>query len=183
VKALRVRAIDAGRLILEPQTAAHAERMFVVLSDPAIYQYENQPPPSLEWLRERFTRLESRYSPDGGERWLNWIIRVPTSELAGYVQATVRADGRAAIGYELASAYWGRGLARHAVQAMLAELSERYRVRSVSAVLKRANGRSLRLLERLRFSLASPALHAEHNVKSDELLMWRDLPADEQPAP
>ena len=94
-------AIEAGALTLEPQTAAHAEEMFVVLSDPAIYQYENRPPPSLEWLRARFARLESRQSPDGQEQWLNWVVRLSTSELIGYVQATVSPSGGAAIAYVL----------------------------------------------------------------------------------
>src|SRR5436189_3991013 len=130
-----MRVIETGSLTLEPQTAAHAEEMFAVLSDPAIYEYENEPPPSLEWLRARFARLESRRSPNGSEQWLNWVIRLPTSELIGYVQATVRANGAAAIAYELASAYWGRGLGYEAVQAMLAELVAQYGVRALSAVL------------------------------------------------
>src|SRR5438046_61536 len=90
-----MRVIETGSLTLEPQTAAHAEEMFAVLSDPAIYEYENEPPPSLEWLRARFTKLESRRSPNGREQWLNWVIRLPTSELIGYVQATLHPDGRA----------------------------------------------------------------------------------------
>jgi len=49
--------IETGSLTLEPQTAAHAEEMFAVLSDPAIYEHENEPPPSLEWLRARFAQL------------------------------------------------------------------------------------------------------------------------------
>jgi RimJ/RimL family protein N-acetyltransferase len=134
-----MRAIAADGLILEPQTAAHAEPMFAVLSDPAIYEYENEPPRSLEWLRERFTKLESRVSPDGNEQWLNWVIRLSGSELAGYVQATVHADGRAAIAYELSSAYWGRGLAHRAVGAMIRELAESYHVRTVTAVFKKEN--------------------------------------------
>src|SRR6267378_8318683 len=114
-----MRIVETESLTLEPQTAAHAEEMFVVLSDPAIYAYENKPPRSLEWLRARFTKLETRLSADGREQWLNWVIRLPTSALIGYVQATVREDGRAAIAYELSSAYWGRGLARQAVKAMI----------------------------------------------------------------
>ena len=113
-----MRVIDIGSLTLEPQTAAHAEAMFVVLSDPAIYEYENEPPASLDWLRTRFAKLETRLSADGAERWLNWAIRLPSSELIGYVQATVRPGGRAAIAYELSSAYRGRGLAGQAVEAM-----------------------------------------------------------------
>ena len=167
--------IEAAGLKLEPQVAAHAQEMFAVLSDPAIYEYENQPPPSPEWLRARFARLESRCSADAKEQWLNWVIRLPTSELVGYVQATVRPNARTAIAYALSSKYWGRGLARQAVQAMISELVENYHVRGLSAVLKQENLRSRRLLERLGFSLASPEQHAKSLVEPDELLMLREL--------
>jgi hypothetical protein len=83
----------------------HAEEMFAVLSDPAIYEYENAPPRSLEWLRARYRKLESRSSADGEQRCLNWVIRLRASELIGYVQATVYPTGRGAIAYELASRY------------------------------------------------------------------------------
>jgi len=169
-----VRVIETGRLTLEPQIAAHAEEMFAVLSDPAIYEYENQPPPSLEWLRTRFIKLETRRSADGSDQWLNWVIRLPTSELIGYVQATVHPEERAAIAYELSSAYWRRGLASHAVNAMISELVEHYNVRSLFAVLKGENVRSMRLLERLGFSLASPEQHVTHRVELGEVLMRRE---------
>jgi RimJ/RimL family protein N-acetyltransferase len=169
-----MRVIEAAALTLVPQTAAHAQEMFAVLGDPAIYAYENEPPPSLEWLRERFAKLESRRSAGGEERWLNWVIRLPASQLIGYVQATVRRDGSAAIAYVLASAFWGRGLGRQAVEAMMKELGERYQVRAFSAVLKRKNRRSARLLEHLGFSLASPELHVQLEVEPGEILMLRE---------
>lgn len=175
-----MRAIETGGLTLEPQTAAHAEEMFAVLSDPAIYEYENEPPASLQWLRTRFTKLETRVSADGHEQWLNWVIRLPSSELIGYVQATVSAGGRAAIAYELSSAFWGHGFARQAVSAMLSELVERYEVRTFSAVLKRENLRSMRLLERLGFSLASPEQHIAHHVEPGEALMVASARADDE---
>ena len=168
-----MRIIATPTLTLEPQTVAHAEEMFVVLSDPAIYEYENEPPPSLEWLRARFTKLEARESADGQQQWLNWVIRLPTSELIGFVQATVRPNGNAGIAYVLASAYWGRGLARDAVAALMTALVERYRVRTFAAVLKRKNFRSVKLLERLAFSLATVAEHVQYQVAPDELLMLR----------
>ena len=168
-----MRTIKTPRLSLEPQTASHANEMFVVLSDPAVYAHENQPPQSLEWLRARFTKLETRLSTDGSEQWLNWVIRLPTSSLIGYVQATIHPEGRAAIAYVLSSAYWGRGLARHAVDAMIAELGMQYGVRDVFAVLKRENLRSLRLLEQLGFVLASPEQQVIHQVPPDEMLMCR----------
>jgi RimJ/RimL family protein N-acetyltransferase len=168
-----MRTIVVDGLTLEPQTTAHAEPMFAVLSDPAIYEYENEPPASREWLRERFAKLESRRSADGSEQWLNWVIRLPTSELIGYVQATVHADGHAGIAYELASAYWGRGLARRAVDAMIAELGACYRVHTVSAVLKERNWRSLRLLQRLGFTPVSNA--AAQDIEPDEIMLERPV--------
>ena len=168
-----MRLIEAPGMTLEPQLAAHAREMFTVLCDPAIYLYENEPPPSVAWLRARFARLESRQSADGQEHWLNWVIRLPASQLIGYVQATVHADGSADVAYVLCSAYWGRGLAGQAVQAMLGELSAQYPVRSFWAVLKRENQRSMRLLDRLGFALASSADHLMRQIEPDELLMRR----------
>lgn len=170
-----MQVIAGTGLTLEPQTVAHAEEMFLVLSDPAIYEYENDPPPSVEWLRARFARLESRRSSDDREQWLNWVIRLPSSGLVGYVQATVRPGGRAAIAYVLSSAYWGRGLASEAVRAMIAELVKSYEVHTLAAVFKQENHRSMRLLERLGFKPASPAEHVKRQVETGERLMELEI--------
>jgi RimJ/RimL family protein N-acetyltransferase len=170
-----MRVIQTPSLTLVPQTVAHAEEMFVVLSDPAIYEYENEPPRSLEWLHARFARLESRQSSDGKAQWLNWVIRLPTGELIGYVQATVHPNGSATIAYELSSTHWGCGLASQAVRAMISELTEHYGVGSLSAVLKRENLRSLRLLERLGFSHASAEKCINAQVEPSELLMHCEI--------
>lgn len=166
--------LSTPRLSLEPQVAAHAEEMFDVLSDPAIYEFENEPPRSLEWLRERYSRLETRRSSDGEQRWLNWVVRLASGKPIGYVQATVYPDGQASIAYELGSRFWGFGYASESVQALMRELVERYDVREFSAVLKKHNHRSLRLLERLGFSLASSERRAQTETDPDELLMVRD---------
>jgi [ribosomal protein S5]-alanine N-acetyltransferase len=167
-------AVAAPGLTLEPQRAEHAAEMFDVLGDPAIYEHENEPPPSLDWLRARFARLESRRSADGREQWLNWVIRLADGGLIGYVQATIRADGRATIAYVLSSRYWGRGLARRAVEAMMAELVQRHDARRFDAVLKQGNVRSMRLLERLGFSLASAEDHRAAGIDADEALMQKE---------
>jgi ribosomal-protein-alanine N-acetyltransferase len=169
-----MRIIETPRLTLEPQVAAHADELFAALCDPAIYEYENQPPRSLDWLRQRLVKLESRQSPDGREQWLNWVVRPHAATLIGYVQATVFADGRAMIAYELASSHWGRGLAGEAAAAMLAELRERYGVQVAMAVFKRRNSRSRRLLERLGFRAASAEERERHRVEADEDLMLRE---------
>ena len=153
---------------LEPQVAAHAPEMFAVLSDPAIYEFENAPPESVVWLTAHFAKLESRVSPDGAERWLNWVIRLPGGVLAGYVQATIAQDGTAQIAYELASRFWRRGIGSAAVRAMLAELAVSYAVTVCTATLKERNYRSLALLRHLGFERYGP--HGE-----DEIVMRKEL--------
>lgn len=169
-----MRTLTTARLTLEPQTTAHADAMYAVLCDPALYAYENEPPVSREWLRTRFEKLETRASASGDEQWLNWVIRLPSSDLIGYVQATVAAGGTAYVAYVLSSAHWGRGLAREAVEAMIGELVDCYGVGRLLAVLKRENARSLRLLQRLGFSAAGVGAHAGQQVEPDEVLMYRD---------
>lgn len=162
--------VQTDRLTLVPQTAQHAAEMYSVLNDPAIYEFENIPPVSIEWLADRFSRLETRCSPDGTEQWLNWVIRLPELRLIGYVQATIDQHGGARIAYEMSSAFWGRGLATEAVDAMIHELSKCYRVFEFTAVYKSKNQRSRRLLDRLGFI---PAIAS--SVDADESSMRRRI--------
>jgi [ribosomal protein S5]-alanine N-acetyltransferase len=178
-----MRILFAAGLTLEPQVAEHAKEMFVVLSDPAIYEFENEPPWSVNEVRQRFQELESRKSPNGQEQWLNWVVRLPTGQLAGFVQATVYPQGRAAVAYEFSSAHWGRGYARRSLEAMFSELAERYEVTLVCAVLKKPNFRSLRLLERLGFTMATPEEHERCGIELDEHLMLRPIESSRQNAP
>jgi ribosomal-protein-alanine N-acetyltransferase len=173
-----MRTLTSGILRLEPQVAAHAEAMFEVLCDPAIYEHENEPPASVEWLRTRFAKLETRLSADGTQQWLNWVVFLPPVAPIGYVQATVYASRRADIAYVLNSRYWGRGLATAAAKLMIAELVASYDVETLSAVLKRTNERSKRLLERNDFALASESLHLEYKAGADEVLMLRRVVAE-----
>ncbi len=168
-----MRPLHADGLVLEPLVQAHAAAMFDVLSDPAIYEFENGPPVSVDALAQRYRRLESRGSPDGREQWLNWVIRLPSGELAGYVQATVLADGRAWVAYELASRHWRQGIARRAVNAMMDELISSYHATRLIAVFKTANFRSRGLLQRLGFCAEGPPGTRPESCDTDESVMVR----------
>lgn len=168
--------LHAGDLRLEPEHPDHAEEMFEVLRDPAIYEYENEPPPSVDALRRGYVRRFTRLSSDGEAIFLNWVVRLGTGEAMSYVQATLRPEGQAVIAYEFNSRYWGRGLASQAVRAMMLELVERYRTRDFWAALKRVNHRSHRLLQRAGLSLATPDEHARHDIPEDEILMHLAVP-------
>ena len=165
----------SASLQLEPLHPTHADAMFEVLSDPAIYEFENAPPPSREWLRARYQRLAQGGPQDGSERWLNWVIRLPDGALAGYVQATVFPSGLALVAYELNSQYWRRGLGSMAVARMLETLHETDGVHTALAQLKAVNHRSLGLLRKLGFAAADAAAHLACPPEADELLLQRRL--------
>jgi RimJ/RimL family protein N-acetyltransferase len=145
--------------------------MFSVLSDPAIYEFENAPPVTENWLTKRYERLESRGSDDGAEQWLNWVIRLPDGKLAGYVQATVLPDHTSYLAYELNSLYWRQGIGSSAVGAVLQELQEQYGVQVLVAVLKAKNYRSEGLLRKLGFDPASKEQEALHRDEADEMVL------------
>ena len=168
-----MRTLQSEICTLEPMVVAHAPEMFEVLCDPAIYEFEHEPPPSVERLAEGYRRRETRVSPDGSEQWLNWAIRLHTGELAGYVQATVLASGTSYIAYEMASRFWRRGIGSAAVATMLSELESRYGVHTFVAVLKSANFRSVALLKHLGFAPGSARQMSEFEAEPDERLMVR----------
>lgn len=139
-------------LALEPLRASHAAEMFAHLSNPAHYTYIPQnPPASLEILRQRFERLETRHSPNGKELWLNWAIRLPSGDAAGMVQATGFPEGHAFVAYELFAAFQGRGLATDAVRGVLEDLRDRAHLGRARARVDTRNMKSIALLERLGF--------------------------------
>jgi ribosomal-protein-alanine N-acetyltransferase len=172
----RMRTLLAPNLLLEPLVEAHAREMFEVLSDPAIYEFENSPPPSSEWLEDRYRRLEQRGPASKSEKWLNWVIRLPNGQLAGYVQATVLQDQTSLVAYELNSQYWRQGIASAAVQTMMDELSAHYAVQTFVAVLKPANYRSTGLLRKLGFTPVSGQLAAKFRDEADEMVMVKRSP-------
>jgi len=167
--------LSTSLCILEPLVAAHAHEMFFVLSDAAIYEFENEPPPSEAWLADRYARLESRVSTDGTQAWLNWAVRLPSGELAGYMQATVLPSRAALVAYELASRFWRKGIGSSAVSTTLEELRSNYSVRLFVAVYKAANNRSQGLLRRLGFHPASAQHVVEFGAEPDELVMVKPV--------
>ncbi len=161
---------------LEPLVEAHAEEMFAVLSDPAIYEFEGEAPPSLEKLAAGFRRREARQTKEG-DTLLDWVVRIPTGEATGYVQAIVYKTGVAYVGYEFSSLFWRRGIGSSAVRCVLEELATHYAVNKVVAVLKARNFRSIGLLGKLGFQPATAEDAARHGQGPDEITLVRPVDA------
>jgi RimJ/RimL family protein N-acetyltransferase len=113
-----IEPIRARRLLLDPLTAADAEDLAGLLAEPALREWLRAT--DVAGLRERFAAWEARASPDGRERWLNWVVREDGRAL-GWVQATVR-GAVAEVGYAVLPAERGRGVAGEALGALVRRL-------------------------------------------------------------
>jgi len=113
--------IHTDRLDLCPLRAAHATELFEVLADPRLYTFTGKSsPPSVDWLRTRYERLESRRSPDGAEFWLNWVVIIRDGRTpVGYVQASISSE-TADLAWVIGIPWQGRGYASEAARGMVA---------------------------------------------------------------
>jgi RimJ/RimL family protein N-acetyltransferase len=156
--------IKTIRLFLEPVKAAHAPKMFAGLRDERAYRFlADAPPESVEKLAARYALLAGQVSPNGAEIWLNWMCRRRGEEFyVGYVQATIlKAERAALIAYHLFPPFWGQGLAREAVKAMLGSIGPAYGLREARAYIDTRHKRSIRLVEALGFRLADTIVTAD----------------------
>jgi RimJ/RimL family protein N-acetyltransferase len=120
---------DTARLRVEPLTRAHAAELHVLLDDPALHEFIGGRPLTLHELTRRFTRWESRGSPDGDQVWANWVLRLQSTGTAvGTLQATLPAAGAGAGAAEVAwvvgPAEQGRGYASEAARSLVDRLTE-----------------------------------------------------------
>lgn len=162
-----MRTLTDIRLSLVPQTTVHAAQMYPLLIHPKLYLHlDDGPPESLNALESRFKRLETRQSPEGGEQWLNWVIRLRDGQLAGYVQASIEDIDCAEIGYVIGTKYWGQGIGTLSTKLMIDELRDNYSVRRFLATVEAENSASIAILKRLEFM-------QEDNPGETELLFER----------
>jgi ribosomal-protein-alanine N-acetyltransferase len=167
------KVIETERLVLFPLKALHAEHMFSGLSDFPSYDFTpDMPPKDVAALEERYRRLESRRSPDGGEAWLNWVISsAATQELLGYVQFTVKpVEQRALVACFVFAPHRKSGIANEAIRALLQEVVANFRLVCVEAEIDTRNIASIALIEKLGFLRTRLVPHADEfkGVISDE---------------
>lgn len=128
--------LESERLELEPLRAEHADEMAPLLDDPRLHAFIGGNPPTAAELRSRYERQAAGRSPDGSQRWLNWIVRRrEDTQAVGAVQATVsEREGRltAEVAWVTGTPQQRRGYAREAAQVMVAWL-ERQGVEAVIA--------------------------------------------------
>ncbi|NJP97144.1 GNAT family N-acetyltransferase [Nonomuraea sp. FMUSA5-5] len=116
--------LTSARLLFVPLSVTDAEEMVHVLSAKSLYTFIGGAPPTLDELRDRYTRQVVGRSPDGSQEWRNWILRKkPDSEAIGFVQATITDDGRRAeVAWVIGKQWQGQGYASEAAKTLIAWL-------------------------------------------------------------
>lgn len=140
-----------GFISIVPQCRAHAGEMYEVLCDNDLYKFTGgEPPVSVHWLAERFSKLESRRSPDEKEYWLNWVVFDEVARaLVGYVQATIAGD-KADVAWVIGVKAQGRGYATSASRLMIDQLTK-FGISDLTCHIGDNNIPSIRVAEKLGF--------------------------------
>jgi RimJ/RimL family protein N-acetyltransferase len=146
----RPEAITTARLDLVPLTPDDAAEMVGVLAGDELYTFIGGSAPSLEELHDRYARQSIGRSADGSEAWHNWIIRPrPDGQAVGFVQATIRDDGRLAeIAWVVGLAWQRHGYATEASLALIGWLESRG-VARITANIQRDHEASEALAQRI----------------------------------
>ena len=121
--------VRGATLDLQPLEVAHARELSELLDDPRLHTFIGGTPANEQELTERYRHQVVGRSPDGSQRWLNWVLRRrQDDQVVGTVQATIAShDGLlvADVAWVVATAYQGQGYATEAAASMVQWLRAR----------------------------------------------------------
>jgi RimJ/RimL family protein N-acetyltransferase len=150
-----------------------------IMSDPELYRFIPQSPPTLSELEARYRRTAA--GPHrAGERWWNWAVFTSQDEGAGTVELSLDlGNASASLAYLFARAYWGAGYASEACAAAIAHAGTAADIERVTATIDTRNERSIALVERLGFTRVATIENADvfGGAPSDEFVYERALRA------
>lgn len=162
--------LTTPRLRLRPIRAADAADMFAVFSDPLVMRYWSAPPlTDLAAAAALIDRIDAHAQAGTLLQW--GIVRADEDRVLGTCTlADIDMDHRrAALGYALARAEWGRGVAREAARAVVDHGFHALGLHRIGADVDPRNTGSLRLLVDLGFT--REGLQRECYFAADE---WQD---------
>ncbi|MEZ5941720.1 MAG: GNAT family N-acetyltransferase [Planctomycetaceae bacterium] len=143
--------IETSRLFLRPLRIEDAEPLAAVFSDPEVMHWSNgllDVAGVAVWLKERI-------SGDPLRPWIGpWaVVQKSTTDVIGYCGffyfPDINGKPETEIGFRLARAYWGQGIATEAAQAVLNCGFGQYNLERLVALIAPDNVASIRVAEKL----------------------------------
>jgi [ribosomal protein S5]-alanine N-acetyltransferase len=162
--------LSTPRLILRALRTSDLDDLYEYASDPEIDQhvpwehYQN-----IDEARENLNEFLEEYEKDGLGAWD--IEHRAENKLIGIINISIphRINRRVELGYTISQAYWGKGYATEAVQAVIQFGFEKMKLVRIEAVVLPENLASARVLEKSGMQLEG-VLHSYQ--------IWKNKPCD-----
>lgn len=141
--------LETERLILRPMVVTDAPAFFALDTDPDVYRFTGESPPtSVAEVEQRIASYPD-YKDYGFGR-MACVLR-KTSDTIGFcgLKKLPELDGEIDIGYRLTPAHWGQGLATEASLTMMQFGFDTLNLTRIIGLVDPANQRSIRVLEKL----------------------------------
>jgi [ribosomal protein S5]-alanine N-acetyltransferase len=141
--------LETERLILQPWDSTDWTTFRPIATDPEVMRYITGGVPWTDELIQSFVdRQVKLYRERGFCRWK--LIERKTGDLIGFCGAGIWRDAPdLEIGWWLARAYWGRGLATEAATLALRDIFEGVKLERVMSIARPANTASTRIMQKL----------------------------------
>jgi ribosomal-protein-alanine N-acetyltransferase len=142
--------LETERLVLRRVRPSDAADVLVYWGDPYVQRFNGPVYQSVEAVRETIEKAQEKASEDG----IGWAVtfRGQDKVIGGFgFHDWSRYHRRAEVGYDMARAYWGRGIASEALRTILRFGFEQMNLNYVYASTISDNHESVRLLERTGF--------------------------------
>ncbi len=165
--------LETDRLVLEPITTDHVEKILQILSSETLYQYIPGNPPSSESLKKTYGFWQNRKSPDSKEIWLNWAAKSKTTnKYIGHFQAGWDNQNGFSIAYTVGVQFQKQGFAKEAVSSVIDFLVSHFNAETIRAWIDTRNLASIHLMKSLGFTQSSFIKNADEfkGSKSDEFV-------------
>jgi [ribosomal protein S5]-alanine N-acetyltransferase len=138
------------RIVLRALDLSDTEQIFTLFSDPEAMRYWSFLP--YTEISQARQRLERDIAGARAGEWLPWGIALEDTLIGTVTLHDLnREQGRAELGYMLARAHWGRGLAREATSLVIGHAFGPLGLRRLEADIDPRNVASDKLLTRLGF--------------------------------
>ena len=142
-------SIESPRLTLRRFADADLEPFLAYLNDPLVARYQSWESYTEEQARDVIEQQKDR-SPGRPGQWFTFALELKeTGTLIGHVALRMLDDQQAEIGFTMARAFHGRGLACEAATRVLDYAFAELKLHRVTAITDCENEKSAALLERL----------------------------------
>ena len=166
--------LETPRLILRPFNECDIEAAHVWFSDREVFRfYTYGPYPSLEETAERIRQYSLHFEKYGFAKCI--VIEKSTGIPIGDAGLSFAEDiGKVHVGYKFARSYWGRGYATEAAAAWVRYGFDQLGLDRIVAFVHPQNATSIRVIQKLQFSLSGHKREDGIDWEIHELLKAED---------